>query len=235
MMRKGDLREYPVEWVLRAAAEERLSGGIEFHTGSVACVHLDDGDVYLASAEGDEVPGLADDLDDEAVAAEEERWQSRTVAVVRALLAVDDGWYFFHPLHDHPLRGEWRWEVADVLAAARPRPAAVPPLGAPEPSPAPAAAEPEPPGTVMFGEVGPGRPLTDDEWAVLRAVAAPVERDELARRLGWSRERLELALAPLVGPPGPSDGPAVADGDRPEAAAARGRGRLRIRASRPAG
>lgn len=235
MMRKGDLRQYPIEWVLRAAAEERLSGGIEFHAGPTVCVHLAGGGIYLALSSGEAVP------EDEAGA------RRHSVAAIAGLLDERDGWYYFHPVEHHPLRGAWRWEVEDILAAARPepvptaspsradeafvaaasvaaavrgavattadapaRPAAAPvrptaapvralPVGPHVPSrpigrPAPAMATAR---ISLATGTPPGR-LSDEAWAIVSAMTAPIGPGELAVRLGWDRRRLDEALAGLA-------------------------------------
>lgn len=192
MMRKGDLAEYPVDWVLRQAARERLSGGIDFHTSTPACVHVAGGDVYLAvSATAPVDSTLADHLDDVAyaaeAAAEEARLRKASVDVLVALLAETEGWYFFHPLNHHPLRGSWGWDVEDVLAEATDRRD-----GVTAGRRAPASDAP-----LELSPAVPDGPLSPDAWAVLGALAAPSPPDVVAERLGWDRARLDRVLAGL--------------------------------------
>lgn len=226
MMRRGELGEFPVEWVLRTAAEERLSGGIEFHAGTTVCVHLADGGVYLALVEGEARPEAeGPEGDDE----EEARARRHTVGVLADLLAAEEGWYFFHPLNHHALHGAWLWEVDDLLGEARPRPTAVPEVpDEPLAPPAPVA----PAGPVVLASHPPVGPLSDEAWAVVAALALPADPAELADRTGWDRDRLDRVLdamaaagvlgpsAPEVAAPAVSASPGRVDGAPPSAASA---------------
>jgi hypothetical protein len=124
MMRKGELSDYPVAWVLREASREHLTGGIELHIDDeVTAVHITNGEVYLVIGEGED-PGveLDDSLDDAAylaaVRAADTELRARAVRRLAPLLDRDEGWYFYHPLNHHPLQGEWAWNTAELLAEA---------------------------------------------------------------------------------------------------------------------
>lgn len=122
MMRRGQLARHRVDDLLRAAAAERLTGGIELDGGTTICLYLEDGDLYLATRAGDEVVlTVDDDFDDAAYEnarrADEERLRASSSEVLVEALARTDGWYFFHELTDHPAQGLWRWPMEDLLGA----------------------------------------------------------------------------------------------------------------------
>ncbi len=215
MVRRGDLAHHPAADVLRLAATERLTGGIEFDGQPPVCVYLDHGQVYLAAQNGVEVALIVDDdLDDAAYElarqADEERVRAESASLVASLLARDQGWYFFHDLTDHPARGFWGWDVEELLAeVSRPaapeehdgaRPSGPPP--SPRPGDAGADAAMPAQGTALgrwssvpsVAPTGPrGKPRPED-WAVLVAMAAPASPVELQRRLGWPSDRLAAVL-----------------------------------------
>lgn len=123
MMRKGDLAEYPPEWVLRTAAQEGVDGGIEFDVGRPISVFLTGGRVYLVIAEGDpDEPEIDQDLDDHAFAVAVETTEHRllphAIGLIQELLGATSGEYFHHPLNEHALMGEWDWDTIGLLEEA---------------------------------------------------------------------------------------------------------------------
>lgn len=217
MMRRGDLAEYPVDWVLREAGRDRVSGGIELHTERPAVVYLKDGLVYLVLRDGEHVDPIDEALDDRsyqaAVVAEEIRQRAHAVEVLAELLEVGgEGYYFHHPLNDHPLEGSWGWDPEELLAA-------VESARAPAPEDEPEAAEEEPAATaagdeapegpeaaaggrgpdassddhITLPDTPPDRSLDLDAWRALQAMVTPVLQTELVGRLGG-----DAAAAALV-------------------------------------
>lgn len=190
MMRKGDLAQFPAEWVLRQASEEGLSGGIEFESDPPVCVYLSDGDVYHAVVDGRD-PDDGGDLDETT----EARLRTETVAALRQLLlSADAGWYFFHDLNHHPLRGAWQWSTERLLAEAAADVAAEE-----------AAADPLAPwltARVSLCPAPPPSPLTSDQWAVIAAALGQAEVAAVIAALtdeeGWPRERVAAALTELA-------------------------------------
>lgn len=214
MMRRGDLASHTATDVLKQAARERLTGGIEFDGDPPVCVYLEHGHVYLAAPNGVEVALVVDDdLDDAAYEvarlADEERLRAESVGLVATLVGRDEGWYFFHDLTDHPARGFWAWDVEELLAQAAPPSREVPeppgadPVGVADPSAPPASRPPAPGAGQALGRwsavasvtpVGPrGKPRPED-WAVLVAMAVPAAPADLQRRLGWPSDRLAGVL-----------------------------------------
>lgn len=128
MMHRGELAHHRLDDVLRTAAAERLTGGIEIDGGPTLCIYLDDGAVYLAVRAGEDPDlGVDDAMDDAAFEAarraDEERLRPASVTVLAEALGREQGWYFFHHLTEHPAQGLWRWPVEDLLADAGPDPA----------------------------------------------------------------------------------------------------------------
>lgn len=171
MMRRGELAEYPPADVLRAAASERLTGGVEFDGEVAVCVYLEEGEVYLAAHTDAEVAlTVDDDLDDVAYEAarrsDESRLRTATVSVVTSLLGRREGWYFFHALTDHPTQGHWGWPVEDILAEASAGPGEPPPSGS----------EPDQPHRAVDG-----RPPS---WVASEDGSAPIEAETAAPDAG---------------------------------------------------
>lgn len=184
MMRKGDLAQFPVDWVLRQASEEGLSGGIEFDASPSACVYLSDGDVYHAVRDGRD-PDDGGELDEGT----EERLRGEALEVIRSLLAVAEGWYYFHDLNHHPLRGAWQWSTERLLAEAETAIAEEV-----------AASDPLLPWASTAVSLGarPTTPPGDDAWEVLGALMGRRDVAPLATGLGWERERVAAALDELA-------------------------------------
>lgn len=161
MMRKGNLAEHPAPGVLRAAASEGLGGGIEFHVTEPVCVHLEGGRIYLVTRDGLDVEITASDaLDDAAfevaLATDEARLRDQSVRVLTTVLDATDGWYFFHDLNHHALRGEWSWDTEELIAEAE-----APPT--------------EPAGPVVEAELAAGESL--EESVVAETVASPTDEE----------------------------------------------------------
>lgn len=206
MMRKGNLAEHPAPGVLRAAASEGLGGGIEFHVTEPVCVHLEGGRIYLVTRDGLDVEITASDaLDDAAfevaLATDEARLRDQSVRVLTTVLDATDGWYFFHDLNHHALRGEWSWDTEELIAEAE-----APPT--------------EPAGPVVEAELAAGESL--EESVVAETVASPTDeegppeakttgpeadgRAEQAPcrpRLGTRRRRRSNSPRPVTAPPTP--------------------------------
>ncbi len=185
MMRRGPLEQYAVEDILRSAATERLSGSIEVAGDVAGVLFFEGGGLYFATLDGVAVP--ADVL---APAATPERRLRHLVTVTAALLPQRRGWYHHHQLHQplgrHPVWNRRAVPVAVVLAQA---------VGLVERH---RSLEPWADGLLAVAGVDDPVQVDADGWAVVQAMAQPTSVYELAERLGWSSERVGVALGRLA-------------------------------------
>ncbi len=203
MMHRGDLAERGLDDVLRAAAGERLTGGIELDGDEAVCVYLEDGHVYLAARAGADAALTVDDAMDDATyeaarVADEARLRAESVGVLAEAVARDRGWYFFHHLTEHEAQGLWHWSVDELLAEVAPDPT---------PQPAPPAQDTAEDAAPVTGAVG----ATSGEGPTATDGPAP-------RRAGGVDGRPPARLVPdppdaPVPPPAPPDDGAQVAGD----------------------
>jgi hypothetical protein len=181
MMRRGPLDRYPAEWVLRQAHAHRASGGIEFHTERPVTIHVHEGRVY-AACEG---VGAEADVDALSGLAEHEA-RAAVVALIAEVLGHTAGWYYLDPLAHAPERGAWTWETATLLMDTRARAHETQALAAW--TDRPVELRPSVDGPVSF---------SPDAWAVVVACTSTTTADHLCGALGWSPERLVVALTEI--------------------------------------
>lgn len=180
-MRRGPLDRYPLDAVLRTAAEEHASGSIAVEALTAGTIHLVSGAICFATLDGMALPPAFVDGRDPG----RDVVRRQVEEVVAVLVECRTGWYHHDPIGAEGIEDRWRFAVPSVLDAVRHLQAET------------LAARPWTGRPLRLVPVDADVRVSADAWNVVAAIAGAATAHQARHELGWDGGRLAAALAEL--------------------------------------